>query len=283
MDPAQNAPESRAAAIDKAQSGVRMQAHKLLKELNDVVGFITEGSAAAHDSAAAAEQDKIAAVRRLAEANAAAHDSVAAARQDKIAALARAVVLERALKCALDRAAAAELAVHQLKEQLQQSSADAAGKPSATTIRIRAGGSLHSTIVLDPKRVKNDGSSLPASAKPSIRIDLTKPTAAELELELTDALNRLTAAERDLTDALNRAAAAEQRTMTLHRELHEVEVFSVDTNRTEQVVRKDVEPAPNRLRRLLEGSSDLQARAAKAQVIVKQEKAEVANDLDVSN
>jgi chaperonin cofactor prefoldin len=45
-------------------------------------------------------------------------------------------------------------------------------------------------------------------------------------------------------------------------------------------VRQDAEPAAKRLKRLEEGSLELQAQAAKAQVRVKQEKAEVTDQLE---
>ena len=104
---------------------------------------------------------------------------------------------------------------------------------------------------------------------------------------MADALKRLTAAdarnvaaERDLIDALGRAAAAEQRAKELHRQLHQVEVFVVDTNQTEK---RNDEPAPKRLKIMQDASSKSQAQASKAQVRIKQEKAEVAEDLEVSN
>ena len=89
--------------------------------------------------------------------------------------------------------------------------------------------------------------------------------------------------KQQLTDVRNRLAAAEQENKELHKALYAVEVISVETDHTEQIVREDVEPASKRLKRLQEDSSELQARAAKAQVRVKQEKAEVAEDLEVSN
>ena len=128
---------------------------------------------------------------------------------------------------------------------------------------------------------------------------------ATLEAALAAARDRVAAAERaeqamlpvqidltssddddvkqQLTDVRNRLAAAEQENKELHKALYAVEVISVETDHTEQIVREDVEPASKRLKRLQEDSSELQARAAKAQVRVKQEKAEVAEDLEVSN
>ena len=90
--------------------------------------------------------------------------------------------------------------------------------------------------------------------------------AAELRAAAADA--RAAAAERVSTDAISRLA-----------ERDEVEVIFVETNQTERVVRQDAEPAAKRLKRLEEGSLELQAQAAKAQVRVKQEKAEVTEQL----
>ena len=91
--------------------------------------------------------------------------------------------------------------------------------------------------------------------------------AAELRAAAADA--RAAAAERVSTDAISRLA-----------ERDEVEVIFVETNQTERVVRQDAEPAAKRLKRLEEGSLELQAQAAKAQVRVKQEKAEVTEQLE---
>ena len=117
---------------------------------------------------------------------------------------------------------------------------------------------------------------------------INRAEAAELEvqrLEETNDNNRAHAAELEVqrlkaASAINRVEAAELEVEQLKAQLHAVEVFDVDTDQTEQIVRRDVEPAPKRLKRLQEGSSELQAQATKAQVRVKQEKAEVAEDLE---
>ena len=93
-----------------------------------------------------------------------------------------------------------------------------------------------------------------------------RAAAADARAAAADA--RAAAAERVSTDAISRLA-----------ERDEVEVIFVETNQTERVVRQDAEPAAKRLKRLEEGSLELQAQAAKAQVRVKQEKAEVTEQL----
>ena len=83
-----------------------------------------------------------------------------------------------------------------------------------------------------------------------------------------------------LDSAISRAKAAEQEVEKLKAQIHVVELFDVDQHQTEQIVRGDVEPAATRLKRLQEGSKQLQAQAAKAQVRVKQEKAAVVENLE---
>ena len=61
----------------------------------------------------------------------------------------------------------------------------------------------------------------------------------------------------------------------LKAQLFGVEVFDVDTEETEQVVRKDVEPVPNRLKR----QTEQVVRQKKQVVRIKREKAAVAEEL----
>jgi hypothetical protein len=88
-----------------------------------------------------------------------------------------------------------------------------------------------------------------APAKQSSMIDLTNPTQGAL------------------TAAINHAEALKLEVEQLKAQLFGVEVFDVDRNQTEQVVRTDVEPAPKRLKRLKE-------------VRVKTKKVEVDEDLE---
>jgi chromosome segregation ATPase len=85
---------------------------------------------------------------------------------------------------------------------------------------------------------------------------------------------------RRLDFAASRAKAAEQQVQQLKAQLHVVEVFDVDKDQAEQVVRGDVEPAAKRLKRLQEGANKLHAQVVKAQVHVKQEKTAIAEDLE---
>jgi hypothetical protein len=243
---------------------------KLMKDLTGALHRVVAENTALCAKDAATEKDNSIALKHASEA--------LVAEQRKRATVER--TLELTLQCASARLAAANLLVdeskeqlHQLKEQVQQSSADAKKK----LLHIKAGGKRHSTLVLGPANSQEYqccrcGAALPgpvAPDQPPIRIDLTDTTAAELEQELADTQNRL--------------AAAEQRAEDLHKELYEVAVCDVDTDQIEQVVRQDAEPAPKRVKRLQEGYKRLQAGAVKAQVRVKQEKEEVAEELEVSN
>jgi hypothetical protein len=70
-------------------------------------------------------------------------------------------------------------------------------------------------------------------------------------------------------------AAALRQVKQLKAQLFGVEVFDVDTEETEQVVRKDVEPVPNRLKR----QTEQVVREKKQVVRIKREKAAVAEEL----
>jgi len=78
-------------------------------------------------------------------------------------------------------------------------------------------------------------------------------------------------------------AAAQQENKELYNALHTVEVIEVETGDTAQIVREDVEPASKRLKMLQKGASELQAQAVQAHGCIKQEKAKVAEDLEVGN
>ena len=78
-------------------------------------------------------------------------------------------------------------------------------------------------------------------------------------------------------------AAAKQENKELYNALHTVEVIEVETGDTAQIVRGDVEPASKRLKTLQKGASELQAQAVQAHGCIKQENAQVAEDLEVGN
>jgi hypothetical protein len=235
------------AALVEKQRRCHEGTEELLKDLTCLLRRVVADYTAARAKVAATEKDKsdaLECVTNVERTIARREFTLERVSEALVAAQGKRAALERALACASARFAAAELLVNQLKEQLHQSSADAPKKLS-----IKLGGVRHSTKCSLCETV------------------LTGPVAtAELEL--------------DLIDALNRAAAAEQRTRELHKALHEVDVLDVDTNRTEQRLG---EPAPKRLKCLQDGSRKLQAQAAETQVRVKQEKEEVAEDLEVSN
>jgi hypothetical protein len=99
---------------------------------------------------------------------------------------------------------------------------------------------------------------------------------AILETALAQARGKLAILETAL-------AAAQQKNKELYNALHTVEVIEVETGDSAQIVRGDVEPASKRLKTLQKGASELQAQAVQAHGCIKQENAQVAEDLEVGN
>jgi hypothetical protein len=135
----------RAAEIVQHQGQCHEKTNKMLKGMIHIFGLVVGEYSAARDGVATMEKDKCTALERavIAERRLVRFEfTLARAAEALVVEKGKRAALETALACARARLAAAELSANQLKEQLQQSNADALKK-----MHIKVDGKLHSTMV----------------------------------------------------------------------------------------------------------------------------------------